>query len=135
MEDVGNGAVGAVIKAFGRVSVPEPRTPAASDQQAENRADRPLGLPIGEAEHNARRQRRQNRQRRISAWHLASSAAPLPKPRPRQSPNHTDVGAGLTCQLRHHRTDCAGRAVRKDPLPRLKEAVLEQSLPRGEAGE
>src|SRR5246500_1970018 len=44
-----------------------------------------------------------------------------------------DVAAGLTCELRHHRPDCAGRAVREDALPRLKAAVLEQSLPRGEA--
>src|SRR5215471_7785955 len=42
-----------------------------------------------------------------------------------------DVGASLTCELRHHRPDCAGRAVREDALPRLKTAVLEQSLPRG----
>src|SRR5204862_1296194 len=46
-----------------------------------------------------------------------------------------DVGAELTCELRHHRPDCAGRAVREDALPRLKAAVLEQSLPRGEAGD
>src|SRR5262249_14799263 len=44
-----------------------------------------------------------------------------------------DVAAGLTCELRHHRPNCAGRAVREDALPRLKTAVLEQSLPRGEA--
>src|SRR4051794_21490345 len=44
-----------------------------------------------------------------------------------------DVAAGLTCELRHHRSDCAGRAVREDALPRLKTAELEQSLPRGEA--
>src|SRR2546428_10205532 len=44
-----------------------------------------------------------------------------------------DVAAGLTCELRHHRPDGAGRAVREDALPRLKTAVLEQSLPRGEA--
>src|SRR6266567_456522 len=44
-----------------------------------------------------------------------------------------DVGAGLARELRHHRTDCAGRAVREDALPRPKAAVLEQSLPRGEA--
>src|SRR5262249_19222120 len=44
-----------------------------------------------------------------------------------------DVGAGLTCELRHHRTDCAGCAVHEDALPRLKAAVLEQSLPRGQA--
>src|SRR5215475_11428836 len=44
-----------------------------------------------------------------------------------------NVSAELTCELRHHRTDCAGRAVREDALPRLKTAVLEQSLPRGEA--
>src|SRR5207253_5188622 len=36
-----------------------------------------------------------------------------------------DVGAELTCELRHHRTDCAGRAVHEDALPRLKAAVLE----------
>src|SRR5262252_2405883 len=46
-----------------------------------------------------------------------------------------DVGAGLARELRHHRTDCTGRAVREDALPRLKAAVLEQSLPRGEAGD
>src|SRR5215475_4748889 len=46
-----------------------------------------------------------------------------------------DVGAGLARELRDHRTDCAGRAVREDALPRLKAAVLEQSLPRGEAGD
>src|SRR4029077_17529052 len=44
-----------------------------------------------------------------------------------------DVSAELTCELRHNRTDCAGRAVREDALPRLKTAALEQSLPRGEA--
>ena len=44
-----------------------------------------------------------------------------------------DVGAGLSCELRHHRTDCAGRAVREDALPRLKAAVLKQSLPCGQA--
>src|SRR4051812_16447447 len=38
-----------------------------------------------------------------------------------------DVAAGLTCELRHHRPDCTGRAVREDALPRLKTAVLEQS--------
>ena len=36
-------------------------------------------------------------------------------------------------ELRHHRTDCACRAVREDALPGLKTAVLEQSLPRGKA--
>src|SRR4029079_8447017 len=44
-----------------------------------------------------------------------------------------DVAAGLTCELRHHRSDCAGRAVREDALPRLKTAELEQYLPGGEA--
>src|SRR5918996_763922 len=44
-----------------------------------------------------------------------------------------DVRTELTCELRHHRPDCAGRAVREDALPRLKAAVLEQSLPRGQA--
>src|SRR6201989_1223189 len=36
-----------------------------------------------------------------------------------------DVGAELTCELRDHRPDCAGRAVHEDALPRLKAAVLE----------
>jgi hypothetical protein len=36
-----------------------------------------------------------------------------------------DVGAGLSCELRHHRPDCAGRAVRDDALARPKAAVLE----------
>ena len=44
-----------------------------------------------------------------------------------------DVGAGLPCELRHHRPDGAGRAVHEDALPRLKAAMLEQSLPRGQA--
>ena len=44
-----------------------------------------------------------------------------------------DVGARQPCELRHHRADCAGRAVREDALPRLKPAVLEESLPRGQA--
>jgi hypothetical protein len=35
--------------------------------------------------------------------------------------NH--VRAELTCELRHHRSDCAGRAVRDHTLPRLKAAV------------
>src|SRR5499427_1867806 len=44
-----------------------------------------------------------------------------------------DVGAGLTCELSHDRPDRAGRAVRDYAPPRLKAAVLEKSLPRGEA--
>src|SRR5215467_5699961 len=44
-----------------------------------------------------------------------------------------DVGAGLTCELGYHRTDCAGRAVHEDALPRVKVAVLEQSLPRSQS--
>src|SRR5262247_2971713 len=44
-----------------------------------------------------------------------------------------DIRASLARELRHHRPNCAGRAVREDALPRLKVAVLEQSLPRGEA--
>jgi hypothetical protein len=44
-----------------------------------------------------------------------------------------DVGADLSCELRHHRPDCAGSTVHEDALPRLKAAVLEQSLPRGQA--
>src|SRR6266550_1250354 len=43
------------------------------------------------------------------------------------------VGAGQSCELRHHRPDCASRAVCNHALPRPKAAVLEQSLPRGEA--
>src|SRR5262249_59955138 len=34
-----------------------------------------------------------------------------------------DVGAELTCELRHHRPDCAGCAVHEDALPRLKTAM------------
>src|SRR6476660_9461868 len=41
-----------------------------------------------------------------------------------------DIGAGLSCELRHHRPDGAGRAVHEDALPRLKTAMLEQPLPR-----
>src|SRR4051794_35204363 len=48
------------------------------------------------------------------------------------APGADDVGAGLTCELRHHRPDCAGRAVREDTLPCLEVAVVEQSLPRGQ---
>ena len=44
-----------------------------------------------------------------------------------------DVGAELTCDLGCHRTDGAGRAVHEDALPRPKAAVLEQSLPHGQA--
>src|ERR1700758_1819206 len=36
-----------------------------------------------------------------------------------------DVSAELTRELRHHRPDCACRAVREDALPRLKVADLE----------
>src|SRR6516164_8385904 len=49
------------------------------------------------------------------------------------APGADDVGAGLSCELRHHRPDCASRAVREDALPRLEAAMLEQSLPRGQA--
>src|SRR3954469_12687629 len=34
-----------------------------------------------------------------------------------------EVGGELTCELRDHRPDCAGRAVREDALPRLKTAM------------
>src|SRR5438552_3545804 len=44
-----------------------------------------------------------------------------------------DVGAGLARELGYHRTDCAGRAVSEDALPRPETAVLEQSLPGGQA--
>src|SRR3954453_8249469 len=35
-----------------------------------------------------------------------------------------DIRTSLTRELGHHRTDCAGRAVREDALSRLKAAVL-----------
>src|SRR5262249_15989439 len=44
-----------------------------------------------------------------------------------------DVGARLAAHRAYHRTGRAGRAVQEHGLPRLKAAVLEQSLPRGEA--
>ena len=44
-----------------------------------------------------------------------------------------DVSAGLSCEPRDHRPDCASRAVREDALPRLKAPVLKQSLPGGQA--
>jgi hypothetical protein len=40
------------------------------------------------------------------------------------------VGAGLSRELRHHRTDCAGRAMCDYALPRPEAAVFEQSLQR-----
>src|SRR5207253_7504502 len=46
-----------------------------------------------------------------------------------------DVGTGFAGELRHHRPDCAGSAVREQALTRSKAAVLEQSLPRGQAGD
>ena len=49
------------------------------------------------------------------------------------APGTDDVRPSLTCELGCHRTDYAGRTVHKDALPRLKAAVLEQPLPRGQA--
>src|SRR5689334_12310340 len=49
------------------------------------------------------------------------------------APGADDVRTELNCELCHHRPDSAGRAVREDALARLKAAVLEQSLPRGQA--
>ena len=46
-----------------------------------------------------------------------------------------DVGAELPGELGHHGSDRAGGAVREDGLPRPKTAVLEQALPRGQAGD
>src|SRR5262249_47589401 len=43
------------------------------------------------------------------------------------------IRAALARDLRPHRAARACRAVREDALPRLEAAVLEQSLPRGEA--
>src|SRR5246127_633571 len=48
------------------------------------------------------------------------------------APGADDVRTGLTCELARHRTDYAGRTVNEDALPRLKAAVLEQPLPRGQ---
>src|SRR4051794_39592430 len=49
------------------------------------------------------------------------------------APGANDVRAALTCELTRHRTDYAGRTVHEDSLPRMKAAVLEQPLPRGQA--
>src|SRR5204863_2174368 len=49
------------------------------------------------------------------------------------APGADDVRAGLTCELARHRTDYASRTVHEDALPRVKAAVLEQPLPRGQA--
>src|SRR5215831_3074940 len=49
------------------------------------------------------------------------------------APGADDVRAGLTCKLARHRTDYAGRTVHQDALPRVKAAVLEEPLPRGQA--
>src|SRR5499427_4773016 len=49
------------------------------------------------------------------------------------APGADDVSAGPTCELARHRTDYAGRTVHEDALPRVKAAVLEQPLPRGQA--
>src|SRR6202008_2423879 len=49
------------------------------------------------------------------------------------APGADAVRAGLTCELARHRTDYAGRTVHEDALPRVKAAVLEQPLPRGQA--
>ena len=48
------------------------------------------------------------------------------------APRTDDIRASLARELRDHRPDCVGRAVREDALPRLKTAVLEQPLPCGE---
>ena len=50
----------------------------------------------------------------------------------RGAPRTDDVRARLSRELRHHRPDGAGGAVREHTLSRAKVAVLEQSLPRGE---
>src|SRR5579872_3815708 len=49
------------------------------------------------------------------------------------APGADDVSACLTCELACHRTDYAGCTVHEDTLPRVKAAVLEQPLPRGQA--
>src|SRR5258708_21948227 len=52
---------------------------------------------------------------------------------PSGTPGADDVRAGLTRELARHRTDYTGRTVHEDALPRLKAAMLEQPLPRGQA--
>src|SRR6266550_9385646 len=52
---------------------------------------------------------------------------------PAGTPGADDVRAGLTRELARHRTDYTGRTVHEDALPRLKAAMLEQPLPRGQA--
>src|SRR5262249_34853759 len=49
------------------------------------------------------------------------------------APGADDVRAGLTCELGRPRPAYAGAPVHADALPRLKAAVLEQPLPRGQA--
>src|SRR5215470_2432022 len=49
------------------------------------------------------------------------------------APGADDVRAGRTCELGRHRTDHAGRTMHEHALPRVKAAMLEQALPRGQA--
>jgi len=49
------------------------------------------------------------------------------------APGTYDVGAGVACELAHHRADYAGHTVDEDALPRTKAGVFEQSLPRGQS--
>src|SRR5438067_5926162 len=49
------------------------------------------------------------------------------------APGADDVRASLTCELARHRTDYAGRTMHKHALSRKKAAMLEQTLPRGQA--
>ncbi len=51
-----------------------------------------------------------------------------------RAPGGDDIRPSLTRELDRHRTDYAGRAIHEDALPRTKAAVLEQPLPRGQAG-
>ena len=44
-----------------------------------------------------------------------------------------DVSAGLTGELHRHRAGRTGRAVHQDALPRQEVAVIEQTLPGGQA--
>src|SRR6516165_10503256 len=43
-----------------------------------------------------------------------------------------DIGAGLTGELRHHRSDSTGRTVHEHALAGLDAAMYEQPLPRGQ---
>jgi hypothetical protein len=57
--------LGAFNVAARRLSVVWSRHTQCEAEQADNGTDQALGLPVGEAEHGAQGQRRQDRQRRV----------------------------------------------------------------------